>query len=712
MTEREGREGQQLGNYRLLTMLGRGGFAEVYLGEHIYLGTQAAIKVLLAQLADDDKEHFRKEARIIARLVHPNIVRVLEFGINDDTPFLVVDYAPNGTLRKRYPRGAQLPLATVVNYVIQLAEALQYAHDQKVIHRDVKPENMLLGRRNEVLLSDFGIALIVQGSQYQSTQGMQDIAGTVAYMAPEQIQYQASPASDQYSLAIVVYEWLTGSRPFYGSFTEIAVKHAMAAPTLLREVVPTIPAEVEAVVMKALAKDPKLRYPRVLDFATALAQAAGIQPVITTMLSNTGGLEDVPSSFLNVSVPAKEGLATPVLTRDNETSEPLPHTPTTPTLSTPVNGPDTPSPVHRGEEAGSEDTIAVPSTETPPLRRASSISRRGVVLTLAGVGTVALLAGAGIPYYLSTHRGQKPVITPTSTIGSSTMVYTYRSHTDKVWSVAWSPKSDRVVSGSSDKTAQVWDATTGGNSYLYSGHSDSVYAVAWSPDGNHIATASNDTTVQVWDATGGHPFTYTGHSSWVWALAWSPDSTRIASASGDATVQVWDATTRQRLYTYSGHSTPIYTVKWSPDGTRIASAGVDGSVQIWDAFSGMVSHIYQSDASAIWAVAWSPDSKRIVAAGNDNLVRVWNAANGDLPFSYHGHSDFVYCVTWSPDGKYIASGSDDRTVQVWNSSGSDSFFTYTGHSDAVRSVAWSPNNKYLASGSWDKTVQVWHISLK
>src|SRR5947209_8133630 len=251
------RVGQQLGNYRLIQLLGEGGFAEVYLGEHIYLGTQAAIKVLYTQLTSDDVDKFRTEARTIARLIHPHIVRVLDFGVERKTPFLVMDYAPNGTLRQRHPKGTSLPLATIVSYVKQVADALQYAHDEKVIHRDIKPENILLGRRNEVLLSDFGIATVAQSSRYQSTQ---DVIGTVAYMAPEQIQGKPRPASDQYSLGIVVYEWLSGDRPFQGSFTELCTQHMFASPASLQQKRSTISPEVEQVVQTALAKDPHQRW--------------------------------------------------------------------------------------------------------------------------------------------------------------------------------------------------------------------------------------------------------------------------------------------------------------------------------------------------------------------------------------------------------------------------------------------------------------------
>src|SRR5437764_11405809 len=129
------------------------------------------------------------------------------FGVEGKTPFLVMDYASDGTLRQKHAKGVPLPLTIIVAYVKQVAGALQFAHDEKLIHRDIKPENMLLGRRNEILLSNFGIALVAQSSRYQSTQEM---AGTMAYMAPEQIQGKPRPASDQYSLGVVVYEWLSG----------------------------------------------------------------------------------------------------------------------------------------------------------------------------------------------------------------------------------------------------------------------------------------------------------------------------------------------------------------------------------------------------------------------------------------------------------------------------------------------------------------------
>lgn len=274
------RTGQQLGNYRIVHLLGQGGFADVYLGEHIHLNTMAAIKVLRTQLVEDNIENFRTEARTVAHLVHPNIVRVLDFGIEGTTPFLVMEYAPNGTLRQRHPRGIPVPIGVVVPYVKQVASALQYAHNQKLIHRDIKPENILVGSNDEILLSDFGIATMTQSAR---AQGMTtwDPAGTVAYMAPEQIQGKTVLASDQYALAIVVYEWLSGDRPFHGSYMEVVSQQISATPPPLREKVPGISPDVEQVLLTALAKDQQRRFGRIEAFANALEQAMQSKPSIS-----------------------------------------------------------------------------------------------------------------------------------------------------------------------------------------------------------------------------------------------------------------------------------------------------------------------------------------------------------------------------------------------------------------------------------------------
>lgn len=268
MSDTPERMGQQIGEYLLQRQLGRGTFGVVYLAEHVHDHTQAAVKLLRLQLSRSlELKDFLNEARVI-RLRHPHIIPILDFGISpDDMPFLVMEYASGGTLRDRFWHGSSLPLPEIVTYTTQLASALQFAHSRRLIHRDVKPENMLLHADGTVLLSDFGIAKMMEQSATMSTNAQ---AGTPAYMAPEQGQGEPCPASDQYALAVVVYEWLTGRRPFLGTPLEIVVQHRLNSPPPLRIFRQAIPLEVERVILKAMAKKPEERFASIADFAQAL----------------------------------------------------------------------------------------------------------------------------------------------------------------------------------------------------------------------------------------------------------------------------------------------------------------------------------------------------------------------------------------------------------------------------------------------------------
>ncbi len=279
--------GKQLGNYQLIQLLGQGHWASVYLGEHQYLYTQAAIKVPYGPWADSEVKSFRGEASMLANLRHSHIVHVLDFGVQENTPFLVMEYAPGGTMRQLHPKGVRLPLETIVSYTKQVASALQYAHDQGLIHRDLKPENLLLGPDQQIWLSDFGLALVSHSARSHS---FQQTAGTLAYMAPEQLEGHPTPASDQYALGVLVYEWIAGSRPFSGTLAELALKQTLAPPPALSEKVPTLPAMVEQVVLQALAKDPEQRFADVQAFALALEEACSEDASRQTLMVPASGL--------------------------------------------------------------------------------------------------------------------------------------------------------------------------------------------------------------------------------------------------------------------------------------------------------------------------------------------------------------------------------------------------------------------------------------
>src|SRR5579864_6388269 len=256
---------QQFGNYHLIRLLGQSSLADVYLCEHIYLRKQAVIKVLSMRLVGNNLKNFLEEARTITLLEHPHIVRVFDFGVQNTIPYLVMDYMPNGTLRQHYLPGSVLPLTSIVSYVKDIAVALQYIHNTGIIHGNIKPENMLMGRDDDILLADLHLALPSQGLRYR---GMQRTASAVDYIAPEQINGNPCPASDQYALAAIVYEWMSGNRLFYGSFTELCDQHLHTSPPLL-EKAPEFSSAVEEVLFVALAKDANKRFGTVQAFADA-----------------------------------------------------------------------------------------------------------------------------------------------------------------------------------------------------------------------------------------------------------------------------------------------------------------------------------------------------------------------------------------------------------------------------------------------------------
>lgn len=734
------RIGQQLGLYRLVRFIGKGSFAEVYLGEHVRLLTQAAVKVFHAKLAGEEEERFQEEARVLARLGHPHIMRILDYAVQDGVPFLAMDYVANGTLRRLFPEGTPQAPGAILPYVWQVADALHYAHGQHVIHRDVKPENLLLDAHNEVLLSDFSIGVASQSSRYQATQ---EIVGAATYLAPEQIEALARPASDQYALAVMVYEWLSGTPPFEGSTKEVMAKHLFTEPQPLHERVRTISPAVEAVIRGALSKDPIDRFPSVESFAAALEQACQAVPALLFVPPRLIGSSEPEESD---EVPEAEepdvaeslALAEPPLNQDTTPAPDAVEAETAPTESpTPVAEPSPASPPILISPAAlpTADWLARPEPPAPIRVPAFSAPGAAPVIPPAAPAAPPAAPGAGVlpaykkptlapswrevswipaapPSHAEPAPQSPPEEPPRGLSRRAVLLGGAAGLTAVAGALAWlgisdlraspphaaAPTPTPIPTQAPTLTPTATPILPGGIVYTYSGHSGPLRGVSWSPSGARIASASDDHTVQVWDAlTGANATTYKGHSREVMAVAWSPNGTYLASGSQDQTLHVWDASSGATLQSFSfGHW--VMAVAWSPNGKYLAAGSWDYTVQIWNTTTW--ARIHQFDTPGwVNALAWSPDSTRLVTGDGAKVAVIWNVLVGNKLFIYRRHTGAVTSLAWTPNAAQIASGADfpDTTVQYWSALNGQQLWS-ANTQDHTPSLAWSFDASRLAAG--------------
>ena len=302
---------------------------------------------------------------------------------------------------------------------------------------------------------------------------------------------------------------------------------------------------------------------------------------------------------------------------------------------------------------------------------------------------------------------------------------TMTGHTNTVNSVAFSPDGKRIVTGSWDQTARVWDAATGQGLLTLQGLAGNVMCVAFSPDGQRIATAGGPRgtgrhpgEVKLWNAvTGEWILDLIGHDDCVWSMAFSPDGRRIVTGGGDwaygpGEVKVWDAGTGKEIMSLQEDIANVRGVAFSPDGLRLATGSIDNAAKVWDATNGQRLLTLEGHGNAVQSVAFSPDGKHIVtgagAWGSGNgESKVWDAVTGESIMTLTGHNAAVLSVTFSPDGQRIATGGWDQTIKVWDTQSGQEVLTLKGHTDRVRCVAFSPDGRRIVSSSDDQTAKVW-----
>lgn len=579
--------GRTLGSYRLIRFLGEGSYAEVYLARNLHIRHYAAFKILKSQLSHAEIVAFRNEAQIIANLRHKQIVQLHYFDIENRTPYIVMDYAPHGTLGTHYPPGTRMPLDKIVAHVKQIVAPLQYIHERGLVHRDIKPQNILVGSHYELMLGDFGIATM---SQSTGQQGNQEYRGTAVYAAPEQFQGHPRPASDQYALAVMVYEWLSGELPFHGSAEELMYKHLHLSPPPLYHVIPEISPAVEQVVLQALHKDHHQRFPDIQAFAQALEQAH---------------LGKQLSVAWPPQIPTQPAPIVPVGTLLRTYQG---HTGPVRTLAWSPDGKQVAS-------GGDDGTVQVWDTN----------NGKTISVYHGHAQWVHAVSWSFDSKYVISVSGDREVHVSNAVTGHKDFMC--HNASPIVIAVACSPKEGHIAVGTNTGFLHLWDATTRSELATFHAHTGRIEAVTWSPDGKYIASAGGDHTVQVWNTTKGqHVLTYQGHTSKVYTVSWSPDGLSIASAEMNGMVRIWDVHTGEDILTYSDHTGSVYGVSWSCDSRHLASASHDHTVQVWDTRKGETLFVFEHHEGIVHDVAWSPRDMRIASAGDDGTVQIWQGA--------------------------------------------------------------------------------------
>jgi WD40 repeat protein/serine/threonine protein kinase len=731
--EKEGGLGR-LGHYEVQELVGHGGMGIVLKAFDEELHRIVAIKVMAPQFAASAtaRRRFKREAQAAAAVRDDHVVDIHAVEEAKGLPYLVMEYINGISLQDRLDCNGPLELNEILRIGMQAAAGLAAAHKQGLIHRDVKPANILLENGvQRVKLTDFGLARAVDDVGLTQS-GV--VAGTPQYMSPEQADAQpVDHRSDLFSLGSVLYAMCTGRPPFRASSTPAVLKRVYEdSPRPIQEINPEVPSWLVQIIEKLHVKNPAQRFQSAAEVAELLEQhlAHLAQPVSmprpsigSTEISRQAGARGhlrrwaMAAALLALLF---SGLYVTEVTGVTHVSEFVTtalriRTPDG-TLVVEVNDPLVKVTI---DGDGQEIAIAGAGPQEVRLRPGRyqvRASRDGMPVS---VDQELVTITRGDKQLVKVSRESQPQAQANSPL---TLRATLRGNGDWMWSLAFMPGGRTLASGSNDQTLRVWDVEKGILKTSLNAHQGMVSAVAITSNGGTLATGSTDRTVKLWDASSLQlRATLDKHTAPVEALAFSPDGKTLASASADRTVRLWDAGTGAERTVLQGGQGRLYCVAYSPNGKTLVSGGEDGTVIVWDPSEARKRFTLGTHRGWVRSAAFSRDSRLLATASEDGTVKLWEAASGVEVATLTGHRHKVFCVAFSPDGKTLASAGGEwewprkppdvpGEIKLWDVAGRRETGVLDGHQGPVFRVAFSDDGKTLASASADGTVRLWNMA--
>jgi WD40 repeat protein/predicted Ser/Thr protein kinase len=678
------------GDYELIEEIARGGMGVVYKATQKSLNRLVALKMILHGPFSSAEfvRRFQSEAEMIARLHHPNIVSIYEVGESDGQHYLSMEYIHGQNLAE-VARDKPLDARRAAVYVQTIAQAIDYAHQAGVVHRDLKPSNLLLDVLDQPHITDFGLAKLAASDSNLTVTGQ--MLGSPGYMAPERADGGAvrnEVAGDIYSLGAVLFHLLTTRPPFQGAtLQEVFWQVQNAEPLSPRRLNPGVPPDLETICLKCLQKEPAKRYESAKELANDLARFLAGEPIHARPVSSVEQLwswcrrhprQTALSAALAVAVAA--GLAG-ILWEWRQAE---------------INA--------RGEARERQNAQEYAQAMRLNLYAADiNLAARALERGDSGRARLALAALQPKPGEQDLRGFEWRYL---KALSQGDQLTTLTGHTWIVTCAAFSPDGHRLVTGSQDGTAKLWDVVQHKLLHTFGNGTGAVWSCGFSPDGSLLVLAGTLRPLELWDV---EKLTRVGTFPGQLAVLSKTASLMVTTESNPfywepaGKVTLWNYRTAEKLRELER---PGRALALSPDGATLATAGSANSVDLWEADSGKLLRTLVTDNS-VWSLAFSPDGGHLITAGWTSEALVWDLNSNLPPGKLSGHVRNVWSATYSPDGSTVATTSSDQTIRLWDSATLQLRNILRGHGNEVWCGAFSPDGRLLATGGKDQTVRLW-----